>query len=298
MRQEYPILEFDASRRALIEPGDLIKPEDIAPGCVVCFFQEVLTQLVESGRLRKVTRSKSELCEHPFYELVIDGKRLTVFHPGVGAPLAAGLLEEAIAKGFRELHPSSRFDGLADAARGRSRADWLVGMNFSRLYSLRENEMFSVGRVQTPVLAMIVQRDDEIRTFKPQPFWELMTRYRAVIFKCRKDRFFYQSDAQTHLERVQGHPLTITNVARKEEKALPPQLYDLTELQREMNRRFGLSADATLKAAQALYEAKLITYPWEAVMTPRAGGVWTDDSFRVDCITCWCVGHGLEPLRL
>lgn len=101
MRQEYPILEFDASRRALIEPGDLIKPEDIAPGCIVCFFQEVLTQLVESGRLRKVTRSKSELCEHPFYELVIDGKRLTVFHPGVGAPLAAGLLEEAIAKGGR-----------------------------------------------------------------------------------------------------------------------------------------------------------------------------------------------------
>jgi uridine phosphorylase len=101
LRRDFPILEFDTTRKALIEPGELIKPEDIAPDCVICFFQEVLTQLVERGRLRKVSSSKSEMGEHPFYELEVDGQRLTVFHPGVGAPLAAGLLEEAIAKGVR-----------------------------------------------------------------------------------------------------------------------------------------------------------------------------------------------------
>ena len=124
-----------------------------------------------------------------------------------------------------------------------------------------EGLLWSVGRVQTPVLAMIVGRDDEIRTFKPEPFWELMTRYRDVIFKYLPGRFSQESDAQSQLEHVQGHPFTVTKVDRKEERSQPPQLYDLTELQRDMNRRFGLSADATLKAAQALYEAKLITYP-------------------------------------
>jgi uridine phosphorylase len=101
MRQAFPILEFDPTPRAVIEPSEIIKPEDIAPDCVICFFQEVLSRLVEEGRLRKVSTSKSEIGEHPFYELEVDGRRLTVFHPGVGAPLAAGLLEEAIAKGGR-----------------------------------------------------------------------------------------------------------------------------------------------------------------------------------------------------
>jgi DNA topoisomerase-3 len=118
-----------------------------------------------------------------------------------------------------------------------------------------------VGRVQTPVLAMIVGRDDEIRTFKKEPFWELMTRYRDVEFKFRGERFLKMQDAETKLRQVQGQPFTVTRVDRKEERSQPPQLFDLTELQRAMNRRFGLSAEATLKAAQALYEAKLVTYP-------------------------------------
>jgi uridine phosphorylase len=101
MQQLYPILEYDPTRKAVIEPGEQIKREDIAERCVICFFQEVLNLLVEQGRLRKVARSKSEIGEHPFYELEMKGERLTVFHPGVGAPLAAGLLEEAIAKGCR-----------------------------------------------------------------------------------------------------------------------------------------------------------------------------------------------------
>ena len=108
---------------------------------------------------------------------------------------------------------------------------------------------------------MIVRRDDEIRGFKPEPFWELLTRYREVVFKFAGDRFAREEDAQAVLQRVQGHPFAILGVERKPERVQPPQLYDLTELQRDMNRRFGLSADATLKTAQMLYEAKLITYP-------------------------------------
>ena len=108
---------------------------------------------------------------------------------------------------------------------------------------------------------MIVRRDDEIRGFKPEPFWELLTRYRDVVFKFAGDRFVREEDAQAVLRRVQGHPFEILGVERKPERVQPPQLYDLTELQRDMNRRFGLSADATLKTAQMLYEAKLISYP-------------------------------------
>jgi uridine phosphorylase len=99
MRQDYPILEFDPTRRAVIEPAEIIKPADVAERCVICFFQEVLADLVEAGKLRHVTSSKSEMGEHPFYEMEMDGTKVTVFHPGVGAPLSAALLEEAIAKG-------------------------------------------------------------------------------------------------------------------------------------------------------------------------------------------------------
>ncbi len=185
-----------------------------------------------------------------------------------GKPLSrlwlSSLTPAAIREAFGRLRPGSDYDRLYAAARCRSEADWIVGLNATRNYTVRygrQGLLWSVGRVQTPVLAMIAERDDEIRTFKPEPFWELMTRYRNVIFKYLPGRFLQQSDADSQLENVQGHPFTITKVDRKEERSQPPQLYDLTELQRDMNRRFGLSADATLKAAQALYEAKLITYP-------------------------------------
>ncbi len=115
--------------------------------------------------------------------------------------------------------------------------------------------------MQTPVLAMIVRRDDEIRTFKPEPFWELLTKYREVTFKFAGDRFAKEEDAQALLQRVLGRPFTIRGVEKKPERVPPPQLYDLTELQRDMNRRYGMSADATLKVAQSLYEDKLISYP-------------------------------------
>ncbi len=175
------------------------------------------------------------------------------------------LTPAAIRDAFRRLRPLSDYDALYAAARCRSQADWVVGLNATRYYTVRHRDagglLWSVGRVQTPVLALVVRRDDEIRAFKPEPFWELLTLYRKVTFKFTGNRFTKEDDAQAALGRVQGHPFVVRNIERKEERDLPPQLYDLTELQRDMNRRHGLSADATLKAAQALYEAKLITYP-------------------------------------
>ena len=176
----------------------------------------------------------------------------------------SSLTVEAIRDAFGRLRPLSDYDALYAAARCRSEADWVVGLNATRYYTVRHRDtglLWSVGRVQTPVLAMIVRRDDEIRAFKPEPFWELLTRYRSVVFKFAGDRFAKEEAARELLLRVQGQPFTIRGVDRKPERVQPPQLYDLTDLQRDMNRRYGLSADATLKAAQSLYEAKLISYP-------------------------------------
>src|SRR5947209_2230182 len=177
----------------------------------------------------------------------------------------SSLTEKAIRDAFARLRPLVDYDALYAAARCRSQADWIVGLNATRYYTVRHRDaggrLWSVGRVQTPVLALIVRRDDEIRAFQPEPFWELLTLYRKVTFKFAGDRFAKEEAARELLERVQGHPFLVKAVDRKEERELPPQLYDLTELQRDMNRRHGLSADATLKAAQALYEAQLITYP-------------------------------------
>jgi DNA topoisomerase-3 len=175
------------------------------------------------------------------------------------------LTEAAIRNAFRSLRPLADYDALYAAARCRSQADWVVGLNATRYYTVRHRDaggrLWSVGRVQTPVLALIVRRDDEIRAFKPEPFWELLTLYRKATFKFTGDRFAQEEAARAVLDRVQGHRFTVQAVEKKDERELPPPLHDLTELQREMNRRHGLSADTTLKAAQALYEAKLITYP-------------------------------------
>jgi DNA topoisomerase-3 len=176
----------------------------------------------------------------------------------------SSLTVEAIRDAFARLRPLSEYDALYAAARCRSEADWVVGLNATRYYTVSHRGgglLWSVGRVQTPVLAMIVRRDDEIRAFKPEPFWELQTRYRSVVFKFTGDRFVEEGPARELLLRVQGQPLSILGVDRRPERVPPPQLYDLTDLQRDMNRRYGMSADATLKAAQSLYESKLISYP-------------------------------------
>ena len=176
----------------------------------------------------------------------------------------SSLTEAAIREAFGRLRPLSDYDSLYAAARCRSEADWVVGLNATRYYTVRHRAgglLWSVGRVQTPVLAMIVRRDDEIRTFKPEPFWELLTRYREARSSSPATASSRRRTAVEVLRRVEGHPFTIQGVERKPERVQPPQLYDLTELQRDMNRRYGMSADATLKAAQSLYEGKLISYP-------------------------------------
>jgi DNA topoisomerase-3 len=180
----------------------------------------------------------------------------------------SSLTPDAIREAFRNLRDGHAYDLLYAAAKCRSEADWMVGLNATRYFTVRHGRLtagddrvlWSIGRVQTPVLAMIVRRDDEISLFRPKPFWELTTSYRDVLFKYA-ERLDRKESAEELLERISGHPLTITGVSGKKKTEQPPQLYDLTSLQRDMNKRHGLSAADTLAAAQALYESKLITYP-------------------------------------
>ena len=176
----------------------------------------------------------------------------------------SSLTPAAIRQAFAQLRPGSDYDRLHAAARCRSQADWIVGLNSTRCFTVRHGMrglLWSAGRVQTPVLAMIVRRDDEIRVFQPEAFWELLTDYRQVLFKFTGPRFARPEDAEALLQQVNGQPFFVREVQRKEERVLPPLLYDLTELQRDLNRRWGMSAADVLRRAQALYENKLITYP-------------------------------------
>jgi DNA topoisomerase-3 len=176
----------------------------------------------------------------------------------------SSLTEQAIKLGFERLKEGGDYENLHAAARSRSEADWIVGLNATRAYTVRYGGggvLWSLGRVQTPVLALIAERDDEIRVFDARPFWELRTRYREALFKYTGDRFREEAPAQELLQRVQGADLVVTRVEQKEESLPPPLLYDLTQLQRDMNLRHGLSASRTLAVAQELYEKKLLTYP-------------------------------------
>lgn len=176
----------------------------------------------------------------------------------------SSLTEEALQAGFQNLKPGSDYNNLYAAARCRSESDWIVGLNATRNFTVRYGAgktLWSIGRVQTPVLAMIVKRDDEIRHFKSVPFWEVLTNYREVIFKLKAERFSKKGEAEAVLAEIQGHPFTIDKIKVKKENEHPPLLYDLTELQRDMNRRYGISAADTLQIAQTLYEQKFITYP-------------------------------------
>ncbi|MDH4318674.1 MAG: DNA topoisomerase, partial [Desulfobulbaceae bacterium] len=179
------------------------------------------------------------------------------------------LTPEAITEAFKDLRDGHDYDLLYAAARCRSEADWIVGLNATRYYTVRHGRiggandrvLWSIGRVQTPVLAMIVERDDSILHFEPQPFWELTTKYKEVVFKQSDQRFEKEQKARELLDKITGQPFEITGVTGKKTKEQPPQLFDLTTLQREINKLHGLSAAATLDAAQKLYENKLITYP-------------------------------------
>ena len=181
----------------------------------------------------------------------------------------SSLTPDAIKEAFKDLKDGHDYDPLYQAARCRSESDWIVGLNATRYFTVRHGRLaagddrvlWSIGRVQTPVLAMIVQRDDEITRFRSKAFWELTTKYRDVVFKYTGDRFEKAEKAQALLEKITGQLFIITGVSGKQKKEQPPQLFDLTTLQREINKSHGLSAADTLTSTQNLYESKLVTYP-------------------------------------
>ena len=197
----------------------------------------------------------------------------------------SSMTDEAIRQGFANLRPASDYDALYESARCRSEADWLVGMNASRAFSLRYDAHLSVGRVQTPTLSLIVRRDREIERFVPEAYWEVRANFgdyeglwinpqpradaaaesgadgqgerRAPDTRCG-DR----ATAERVRDEVKGRPAAVEESRTERKRFKPPQLFDLTSLQREANQKFGFSADRTLKLAQALYEThKLVTYP-------------------------------------
>ena len=177
----------------------------------------------------------------------------------------SSLTDESIREGFASLEPSAKFDNLYYAGLSRAIGDWLLGMNATRLYSLRYGgsgrNVLSVGRVQTPTLALIVERQREIDNFKPEDYFELHTTYRDADFSATAGRFPSREKAQETLDRVAPVPLEITAVTKKAGREAPPRLFDLTSLQVECNRRWGWTAEDTLKLIQSLYEKKVTTYP-------------------------------------
>jgi len=176
----------------------------------------------------------------------------------------SSLTPEAIRDGFRNLRDAREFDKLYQAGSSRAIGDWLLGMNATRLYTLKfggYKKVLSIGRVQTPTLAMLVERHREIEAFVPQTYWELQTAYREVTFNCEAGRFFKKEEGEALLKQVEGKPFVVRSFNRKQGKEHPPRLFDLTSLQVHCNKRFGFSAKQTLKIVQKLYEQKIVTYP-------------------------------------
>lgn len=173
----------------------------------------------------------------------------------------SSLTDESIKNGFAALKPSRDFDNLFHAAQCRAFADWLVGMNCTRAFSCHFNANLKIGRVQTPVLALVVQRDKAIAEFKSQPFFEVVSQYKGVDFKHENGRFDDKAAAENVVKRITGEALVIVDVVGKIEKINAPLLYDLTDLQKDLNVRYGFTAERTLELVQKLYEAKHVTYP-------------------------------------
>lgn len=176
----------------------------------------------------------------------------------------SSLTEEAIRKGFENLKDQSEYQSLYEAGLSRAIGDWTLGMNATRLYTMKygqNRQVLSIGRVQTPTLALIVRRQDEIDNFVPEQYWILSTLYRDTTFQATKGKFISQEEGEAYLEKVKKLPFTITDVQSKKGTEAPPRLYDLTSLQVDCNKKFGYSAEQTLQTIQSLYEKKLTTYP-------------------------------------
>ena len=176
----------------------------------------------------------------------------------------SSMTDEAIREGFQNLKDQQDYQPLYLAGLSRAIGDWLLGMNATRLYTLRygqNRQVLSIGRVQTPTLALIVNRQKEIDNFKPEPYWVLATVYRDTTFTATKGKFTTKEEGEQAFATIEGKPFEVTKVEKKEGKEQPPQLYDLTSLQVDCNRKFGYSAEMTLNLIQSLYEKKYTTYP-------------------------------------
>ena len=176
----------------------------------------------------------------------------------------SSLTSEAIKEGFSHLKPQEDYKSLYEAGMLRAIGDWLLGMNATRLYTVKyapKGQVLSIGRVQTPTLALIVNRQQEIENFVPQTYWELKTVYRDTTFSATKGRFSTKEEGEDFLQQVSDAPFVIVDSSAKKGTEAPPRLFDLTSLQVECNKKFAFSADETLKLIQSLYEKKLTTYP-------------------------------------
>lgn len=178
----------------------------------------------------------------------------------------SSMTDEAIREAFRDLRDGKNYDLLYYAGMTRAVGDWLLGMNATRLFTGKYRpgqygQPLSIGRVQTPTLALIVNRYEEIEHFVPQPYWEIKTLYRTVTFSSTKGRYTTKEEAQEVIDRIKEEELTVTKVTKKKGKEEPPRLFDLTSLQIEANKKHSFSADETLSLLQSLYERKLVTYP-------------------------------------
>ena len=176
----------------------------------------------------------------------------------------SSLTEESIREGFKNLKDQSDYQSLYEAGLSRAIGDWLLGMNATRLYTLkygRNRQVLSIGRVQTPTLALIVRRYQEIQNFKPEAYWVLSTVYRDTTFTATKGKYGSVEDGQKDLQSVEGKEFTVTDIDTKKGKEAPPKLYDLTSLQVECNKKYNMSAEQTLQTIQSLYEKKYTTYP-------------------------------------
>lgn len=194
----------------------------------------------------------------------------------------SSLTDDAVREGFRNLREHKELDSLYTAGICRAIGDWILGINATRLYSLKygqDRQILSVGRVQTPTLALVVQRQQEIENFVPKDTWELKTKYRDVLFSAQVKAFDEEAKGQALLEEVKQYPFVVEDIQKKKGKEAPPKLFDLTSLQVEANKKYSMSADSTLKTIQSLYEKKLTTYPRVDTtyltddMYPKIGGI-------------------------
>ena len=176
----------------------------------------------------------------------------------------SSMTDEAIRQGFQELKDQSEYQPLYLAGLSRAIGDWILGMNATRLYTLKygqNRQVLSIGRVQTPTLALIVNRQKEIDNFEPEPYWVLATIYRDTQFTATSGKFTSKEEGEKAFSTIAGKPFTVTAVTKKKGTEAPPHLYDLTSLQVDCNKKFSYSADMTLKLIQSLYEKKFTTYP-------------------------------------